>query len=233
MWYEFNQDETDVIVKHPDKNQTLPRILGVGFYETKFKDIKLDSNPYLTLYKIDKNGTRYYKSNTCSKCLGTGKVQYVNWHSDVLNECECSSCKGLGKLKRAKTYKIHTHEYGKVLEQEYTEKQNETFYKENCINKEDNSTYCYIGNTYSIKTELKEKGARYDEYLGWHSIEPIEGYPYIKVIAPVKKYDDGTIGLESIIYPDPGSSRIIRNPRMIEIKEEIKKASKEYLAKSK
>lgn len=233
MWYEFNEDETDVTVKHPDKNQTLPRILWVGFYKSNFKDIKLDNNPYLTLSKVDKNGTKYYKSNTCSRCLGTGKVKYKDWHSDVLSEYECSSCKGVGKLKRAKTYKIHTHEYGKVLEQEYIEKQNETFYKENSINKEDNSTYCYIGDTYSIKTELKEKGAKYDKYLGWHSAEIIDSYPYIKVKAPVKKHEDGTIGLETIIYPDPDSSRIIKNPRMIEIKEQIKKASKEYLAKNK
>ena len=121
MWYEFNQDETEVVIKHPDRNQALPRILGVGFYNTKFKNIELDNNPFLTLSKVDKNGTKYYKSNICSKCLGTGKVEYTNWYSDVLNKCECSSCKGVGKLKRAKTYKIHTYEYGKILEKEYIE----------------------------------------------------------------------------------------------------------------
>lgn len=105
-------------------------------------------------------------------------------------------CAGTGKLKRNKTYKIHSHEYGKVLEEEYIKKENKKFYDKYGINEEDNTTYIYLGNTYEIKDELKAKGAKFESYLKWHSKELIEGYPYIKVTVPIKTYPDGSVGFD-------------------------------------
>jgi hypothetical protein len=40
--------------------------------------------------------------------------------------------------------------------------------------------YIVLGNTYPIKEELKAKGARYHEFLGWHFSKPVEGYPLLE-----------------------------------------------------
>ena len=111
MWYEFDEKGTRVIIKHPKtigvrwiRSEEVPEIL-----------INPDDNPYVTFVKIDENGTKYYKSNICPSCTGLGKT-YLGNNSD---EYVCNKCKGTGKLKRNKTYKIHTHDYGKILEKEY------------------------------------------------------------------------------------------------------------------
>lgn len=189
MWYEFNEDNTKVLIKHPKQ-------IGVRWIrDEEVPDMLLDpdNNPNLNLVKIDKNGTKYYKTDICPSCNGCGKV-----HLGISdnNEYICNKCEGVGKLKRVKTYKIHTHEYGKVLEKEYMEKQNKKFYDKYGINQEDDTTYVYLGNTYPIKNELKEKGAKYDNILGWHSKDLIEGYPYIKVTVPIRIYPDKSIGYD-------------------------------------
>lgn len=224
MWYEFNEDNTDIIVKRGG-GAVVPIILRIGLnLETGETYEK-----YLTYVKTDKNGTKHYKSQVCSKCVGKGKLEYHAHHGGHVDIYDCGTCKGTGQLKRAKVYKVHTPEYGKVLEQEYRKKQHEKMYEEECINREDNTTCCYIGDTYSIKSELKKKGAKYDRYLGWHTAQPLEGYPYIKVVVPIVENEDGTMSVERGIYPELGSSMRIINPKMIDIQEQIKEASKEYL----
>lgn len=189
MWYEFDKSGKDVLIKHPKeigirwiRNEEVPEIL-----------YNPDNNNYLTFVKTDENGTKYYKSDICPSCSGLGKVYLgISDNNDYL----CNKCNGSGKLRKNKTYKIHTHEYGKVLEEEYIEKENLKFYEKNGINKEDNTTYVYLGNTYEIKDELKSKGAKFDKDLKWHSKELIEGYPYIKVVVPIKVYPEKSIGFD-------------------------------------
>lgn len=149
MWYEFNKEMTDVIIKHP-------RSMGYRWIRNEEVPIMLrypDKNPDLILTKTDKNGTKYYKTNICTICDGEGKV-YLGISDD--NSYICNKCNGKGKLKKAKTYKIHTYEYGLILEKEYIEKANVNFLEKHRIN-EDYSTYVYIGETYSVKEDLKLK----------------------------------------------------------------------------
>ena len=187
MWYEFSEDKKRIIIKHP-------RTIGYRWIRNEtVPDIVREYERYLTFVKEDKNGTLHYKGDVCPSCSGRGKV-YLGVSDN--NEYVCNKCEGRGKLKRSKTYKIHTHEYGKVLEKEYMDKQNDKFYESHGINKVDNTTYIYLGNTYAIKEQLKEHGAKYDDNLGWHSKELIEGYGYIKVVVPIRKYKDGSIGYD-------------------------------------
>lgn len=228
MWYEFNEDNTEVIIKHPKRlhgpwdnpYETVPEIIWRY----------LDNEEYMTHFKTDENGTKYYKTQVCEKCLGSGERRYY-YEGGGGAVYDCGNCKGTGKLKRAKTYKIHTHEYGKVLQQEYAKKQNDSFYEKNPINREDNTTYVYLGNTYEIKDKLKAKGAKYDSDLGWHSVKPIDEYPCIKIVAPVSKYEDGIIYLDTIAFESPDSGRLVSSPKMKEVKEIIRKANEEYLEK--
>lgn len=189
MWYEFSEDNTKVLIKHPKtighrwiRNEVVPQML-----------IHPNENKNLTLIKIDENVTKHYKTDICPTCNGVGKV-YLGTSDN--NEYICNKCDGNGKLKRAKTYKIYSYEYGKTLEKEYMKKQHEKFFEENGIN-EDGSTYVYIGNTYPIKSELNSKGVKFDSTLSkWHSRELLEGYDYIKVTVPLKIYSDGSLGYD-------------------------------------
>ena len=49
-----------------------------------------------------------------------------------------------------------------------------TFYENNGLNREKNNTYIVLGDTYSIKDLLKEKGAKYNKILGWHFPTKVE-----------------------------------------------------------
>lgn len=222
MWYEFNQDKTKVIIKHPKtigvrwtRNEEVPEML-----------LDPDNNPDLTFVKVDKNGTKYYKTDICPSCNGCGKIYLGSYES---KEYTCNKCEGFGKLKKAKTYKIHTHEYGIILEEEYMNKQNKKFYDKYGINQEDNTTHVYLGDTFFIKEELKEKGAKYDNILGWHSKDLIEGYPYIKVTVPIRIYPDKSIGYD-YGYVNGGSEK--ENTFLDDLKNKIHEANKKYKVKS-
>lgn len=186
MWYEFNQDKTKVTIKHPRtvgerwiRNEEVPELL------------KWLPNYNLTLSKVDENGTHYYTTNVCYACSGSGVVKMPN-----REYYECTKCDGSGKLKRKKTFKVHTKEYGEVLEEEYMKKQHQDFFDRYGIN-EDGSCYVYIGNTFPIKDQLKEKGAKYNSILSkWLSKEPIEGFQFIKVSVPLKVHEDKSIGFD-------------------------------------
>ena len=188
MWYEFNKEETDVIIKHP-------RLIGSRWIRNEEVPAMLrcpDKNPDLVLTKIDKNGTKYYKTDICPACDGYGTVYLGESAEGYL----CNKCSGSRRLEKPKIYKIHTHEYGLILEKKYIEKRNVKFLEKHGIN-EDYSTYVYIGETYSVKEDLKAKGAKFDSELSkWHSRELIDGYPYIKVFVPLRIYSDGLLGYD-------------------------------------
>ena len=49
-----------------------------------------------------------------------------------------------------------------------------TFYENNGLNREKNNTYIVLGDNYSVKDLLKEKGAKYNKILGWHFPTKVE-----------------------------------------------------------
>lgn len=140
--------------------------------------------------KIDEENKKAYVVETCYKCGGSGQYAWFG---------ECFACNGLGKIgKWVKAYTeeeyekyLHNQEKAKErrAEKEKTRQQdlidNSEVNKKNLLkdfgyDPENPTVYIVAGeNTYAIKDELKEAGARFNPTLGWyfqHEVEVPEGY---------------------------------------------------------
>lgn len=131
-----------------------------------------------TYIKTDKNGTKYYSDSSCPKCGGRGYI-YGYEHIDG---GRCFKCGGTG-TGRTRIIKEYTEEYAAKLEEKRTQKRcknapefNRKFIENEGFNP-DGQTYIVLGDTYSIKEELKARGAHFNTLLGWHFDEPVEEYP--------------------------------------------------------
>lgn len=152
------------------------------------------------LVKEDKNGTKYYHNVcTCMKCGGSGFIScYV-----PINGGECFDCWGSGIVEYET--KEYTPEYEAKLEarrQARFEKKkaaeiaksaerNQEFFEKHGFNS-DGNTYVVLGNTYSIKEELKELGCKFDNVLGWHSPVKLDKYPSVEISVDDVYYKDYT-----------------------------------------
>lgn len=143
------------------------------------------------LVKTDRNGTKYYKcSDTCDKCHGTGFLKYYAY----IENGECFDCNGTGIYEWEE--KEYTPEYEKKQAErrerllakkkaELEEKAIETNKKFLANNGFDESgrTYFILGNTYSVKDELKAQGAKWDNASNhWHIDHKIEGFELVEVM---------------------------------------------------
>lgn len=121
-----------------------------------------------TLYKTDRNGTKYYHNNgICPACGGTGYLPQYHFNEGGL----CFTCNGSG-FKRI-TWKKYTPEYEAKLNAKKNAKRiaqadetNKFFLRKYNFN-EDGKIYVVLGNTYEIKEQLKAEGARYSQEFGW------------------------------------------------------------------
>ena len=142
------------------------------------------------LIKVDKNGTKYYVSDVCPKCNGLGRIGYYSYIDDGL----CFKCGGTGIY--ITKWKEYTEEYQKILDERRLNKKkkaspeyNKKFLESNGFG-EDLNTYVVIGNTYEIKDQLKEHGAKFNPALGWHFNFDNKEYNCLK------------IGLDEVTYKD-------------------------------
>ena len=128
-----------------------------------------------TLDRIDKNGTKYYHTTTCYACDGTGtRPEYMHVESG-----RCFVCGGSGYKYHA--WKEYTPEYAQKLADRRLAKAkknapiwNQDFCKSIGFSAEGDAWFV-IGDTYAIKDQLKEAGARWAPAMGWHfSTEPAE-----------------------------------------------------------
>lgn len=120
------------------------------------------------LDRIDKNGTKYYIEEKCPKCGGQGIIDGYRFVQNGI----CFKCGGSGISPYG--YKVYTPEYQKKLNERKIAKQklkapleNKKFFKKHGLNNE-GTAWIVIGNTYDIKDELKENGAKYNNIYGWH-----------------------------------------------------------------
>jgi len=136
-----------------------------------------------TLVRTDKNGTKYYTSNVCPKCGGRGYLpEYGYVDSGV-----CFKCGGTGYYTT--TWKEYTKEYAAKLEAKRVAREmkktpeiNAKFLEKMGMN-ENGECFVVVGNTYAIKDELKELGAKFNYTLLWHFDREVEGYKTVKVTA--------------------------------------------------
>ena len=147
------------------------------------------------LTKTDRNGTKYFTvREVCPVCHGSGIVkEYV-----ALNGGLCYTCGGCGYTEYET--KEYTAEYEEKLaaqrakraeekaikektrKQEWVQEERKNFLKNNAFN-ENGDTFIFLGNTYEIKDKIKETGAKYDSFLGWHIDHEVEGFKMAKVEA--------------------------------------------------
>jgi hypothetical protein len=141
------------------------------------------------LYKTDKNSTKYYHNiDRCPRCGGTGIVEIYR----PINGGDCFQCWGSGIIEY--DTKEYTPEYEAKLEAQRQKREAKRMAKlqaelpakkaawleKNGFNSEGIS-YLFLGNTYEIKDQLKELGAKFDYLLGWHIDHEVEGYQFITV----------------------------------------------------
>lgn len=133
------------------------------------------------LIRTDRNGTKYYESDECPRCGGTGLI-------DIYTHVEggrCYKCGGSGKFYHS--WKERTPEYQAKLDERRRQRliakapeKNLEYYEHYNLDKDGNA-WVVLGNTYEIKEELKEAGAKFDAVYGWHFNEPVDKYRCIKI----------------------------------------------------
>lgn len=136
--------------------------------------------------RTDRNGTDYYDVVcTCAKCRGTGRLECFMHVSNGI----CFDCDGAG-VKHVED-KVYTPEYlekkrirdeKKSLKQaaERLESENKRTFNRLGLN-EEGVAYVVLGDTYSIRAELKAEGAKFNYFLGWHFAEEPKNRPFVKV----------------------------------------------------
>lgn len=143
------------------------------------------------LIKIDKNGTKYYASTICRRCGGAGGAE--QW---ALTGFTCYRCGGSGIDPHPSVYKEYTEEYAKKLEarrakafekkkmerKAKAEELNKEFFERNSFSPE-GKTYVALGDSYSIKDQLKEKGFHFTKFIGWVSPVKVDGVKTLELDA--------------------------------------------------
>ena len=144
----------------------------------------------LQYIRTDKNGTKIYHDWNCPRCGGRGYIpHYAHVDAGV-----CFECGGSGLRQKAKVVKEYTPEYRAKLDARNeakrqkklaediakSDEKNQEFFERYGFNK-DGKTYVVLGDSFSIKDELKEAGAKYDNDLGWHFPEKPEKYDCVEI----------------------------------------------------
>ena len=142
----------------------------------------------LEYIKTDKNGTEYYNDWNCPRCYGEG--YNAGWR---VYGSECFMCCGSGRRVKPKVIKKYTREYKAKLDAKAAAKRAEKVaqikaagYSQTARKYgfgENGVGYVYTGNTYEIREQLRQGGARFTDALHWVSPRPIEGYECIEIAA--------------------------------------------------
>ena len=139
--------------------------------------------------RTDKNGTKIYHDYTCPRCGGMGgsdKWAYTGW--------TCYDCGGSGRARKPEIIKVYTPEYRAKLD-ERARKRAEKKQAERVAEFNSNrlgiaqkygfnpegKIYVVIGNTYEIREELKEAGAKYRGGINWYFLEEQDKYPTVEL----------------------------------------------------
>lgn len=142
------------------------------------------------LVKIDRNGSKHFEGMIpCDRCHGTGRYGYYG---------RCFKCGGTGEVyakwiertpeyqsklddKRAKAAEKRAQEAETKRLAEYDNVREQSLAKQGFT--KDGVTYLILGDTYSIKDEIKSKGGKFDPILGWHMDKKLPEYSYLTVYA--------------------------------------------------
>lgn len=139
--------------------------------------------------RTDKNGTKYYANYTCPRCGGAGgsdKWAFTGW--------TCYECGGTGESSTPVIEKEYTPEYRAKLDERARKraeakraKQVEEFNNNRLAIAEkygfnpEGKIYVVTGNTYEIREELREAGAKYRGGINWYFLEKQDRYHTIEL----------------------------------------------------
>lgn len=140
------------------------------------------------LIRVDKNGTKYYADCTCQRCGGAGYSD--KWY---YTGKKCYECGGSGK-STPHIYKVYTPEYEAKLAERRQKRAAKRMaqLEEQAPDRraewlslhqfdEEGNTHLFLGDTFIIKELLKNMGAKFDSFLGWHYSKEVEGYDTLKI----------------------------------------------------
>lgn len=137
------------------------------------------------LIRVDRNGTKYYVDYRCPKCGGTG---YINGYEHI-DGARCWKCNATGYYETK--FKEYTPEYAQKLADRRRAKALKGADERNAkfLAKEgfsaDGKAWLVCGDTYSIKDELKNAGAKYSGLFGWHFDHETK---YTAVVVDIKDF---------------------------------------------
>lgn len=139
--------------------------------------------------RTDKNGTKIYHDYTCPRCGGLGgsdKWAYTGW--------TCYDCGGSGRARNPEIIKVYTPEYRAKLDErarkraEKKQAERVAEFNSNLLGiaqkygfNPEGKIYVVIGNTYEIREELKEAGAKYRGGINWYFLEEQDKYPTVEL----------------------------------------------------
>lgn len=193
--------------------------MKISVQELEKEKEKMKSSGFI-FEKIDKNETRTYSTTKCARCDGRGKIDYF-YHVDG---GICFKCGGSG-IGKKREIKIYTTEYYQKLESRRLERQkakapeeNKSFFQKMGFSEEGKS-WVILGETYSIKEEIKVAGGKYSDVYGWHFSQKIEGWELLEIKAD-EVFDKDEAGK---FWQDRKKDR--------QIKEKIREANNELTAK--
>ena len=156
------------------------------YFERQEEVIERFKNDDLVQFvREDKNGTKIFADCRCGRCGGDGRI----WFYSHVEQGVCFECGGTG-TSRSTEIKVYTPEYGAKLlanrkaraekkRQEMlagSESRRKEWMEREGFN-EDGNTWVFLGNTYEVKEQIKELGAKFNYLLGWHINHAVEGYP--------------------------------------------------------
>ena len=156
--------------------------------DTRLTEEILKAHPRWKYVRTDRNGTRYFSDSTCGRCGGRGVIDCYRYIDGGI----CFECGGSGIGDKPEIIKVYTPEHEAKLaaqrearaqkrEQERIERATRE-YEANILNagfgKEEDEYVIYrvVGDTYSIKDELKELGCRFKPSVGWYSNHELEDH---------------------------------------------------------
>lgn len=146
----------------------------------------------------DKNGTRRYVDPKCRKCGGSGWLYYYSHVDGGI----CFRCSGSGDDPSPEKIVIYTPEYKAKLVAKRTakrkaeaEEKNRKLLEAYGFAPNTEKVYLILGNTYTIKDDLKAAGAKYNSLFGWYFSNPTDSkYPttplHYKDIFTANEYDE-------------------------------------------
>lgn len=154
-----------------------------------------------TLIKVDRNGTKTYEGLVdCPRCGGLGYYAIAEHNGQpVLSPLDagvCWQCHGAKKIvsrwqERTPEYeaKLEARRAAKAAQKQAEKLQREAAEYEKNHNEWkqahgftlDGKTYLFLGDTYSVKEQIKAAGGKFDTMLGWHIDHEVDGYMFLQV----------------------------------------------------